>query len=375
MFKIIAKDKKTKARVGILKTKKGEIETPFFMPVATKASVRFISTEDLEEMKAHAVISNALILHLRPGDKIIKKFGGIGKWMNYSGINVTDSGGFQMYSKAIFLKSENKGVHFRNPISGEKLFITPEKDMKIQFNINSDIAMCLDSMPLYSHSKEEIAESVRKTTLWASRCKKEHDKLQRKNPRGKKQLLFGITQGGVYPDLRKKSAKELARLDFDGYSVGGLGIGEPREKQYEMVEIQKSIIPENKPIYLMGIGAPIEIVEAISRGVDMFDSRFPTQNARRGTLFTSEGRLRLLNLEHKESKKPIDKNCKCFVCRNYTRAFMRHQLIEETGTGKRLATFHNLYYLQNLVEEARAAVKSGKFLDFKNKIEKIYEEN
>jgi queuine tRNA-ribosyltransferase len=372
MFKIIVRD--GKARTGILKTKKGAIETPFFMPVATKASVRFISSEDIEEMKAHAVISNALILSLKPGDKLIKKFGGIGKWMNYSGINVTDSGRFQMYSKQIFLKSEDRGVHFRNPISGEKLFITPERDMEIQLNINSDIAMCLDSMPLYSHSREEIEEAVRKTSLWAGRCKKEHDRRQKKVPRNKRQLLFGITQGGVYGDLREKSCRELTELGFDGYSIGGLGLGEPKEKQYEIIKLQKKIIPENKPIYLMGIGTPEEIMEAISRGVDMFDSRFPTQNARRGTLFTSRGKLRILNSKFKEDTKPIDPGCRCFVCKNYTRAFIRHQLTEKTGTGYRLATFHNLYYLQNLLEEARNSIKIKKFAQFKKKILKAYEE-
>jgi len=375
MFKITHKDKKTQARVGLLETKKGRIETPFFMPVATKASVRFISTEDLEEMKARAVISNALVLSLRPGDKIIKKFGGIGKWMNYSGINVTDSGGFQMYSKSIFLKSEDKGVWFRNPVGGEKLLITPEKDMEIQLNLNSDIAMCLDSMPLYSHTQEEIKEAVRKTSLWAKRCKIHHNKLQEKIPLKKRQLLFGITQGGVYTDLREKSAKEIVSLNFDGYSIGGLGLGEPRSEQYKIIELQKSIIPENKPIYLMGIGTPPEILEAVSRGVDMFDSRFPTQNARRGTLFTSKGKLRIFNAKYKNSKEPIDKKCRCFVCKNYSQAFIRHQLIEETGAGRRLATFHNLYYLQNLLEEARKAIKSGKFLEFKKRINKAYEQH
>ena len=374
IFKIISRDKKTQARVGILQTKKGKIETPFFMPVATKASVRFISSEDLKEMNAQAVISNALVLHLNPGDKIIKKLGGIGNWMNYSGINVTDSGGFQMYSKQIFLKSEGKGVYFKNPGSGEKLFITPEKDMEIQLNLRSEIAMCLDSMPLYSHSKKEIEESVRKTSLWASRCKKHHDKLQKNIKKGKRQLLFGITQGGIYSDLREKSACELADLNFDGYSIGGFGIGETFEEEFKIVKQQKKILPENKPIYLMGIGTPLELIEAVSLGVDMFDSRFPSQNARRGTLFTSKGKLRILNSKYKEDSKPIDSNCKCFVCRNYSRAFLRHQLKEKTGTGCRLATFHNLFYLQSLMEEARKSIKNKKFLEFKKKIKKAYSE-
>jgi queuine tRNA-ribosyltransferase len=344
------------------------------MPVATKASVRFLSSEDLEEMKARAIISNALVLHLNPGDKTIKKFGGLGKWMNYSGINVTDSGGFQMYSKQIYLSSSDKGVLFRNPGSGDKIFITPEKDMEIQSNLGSEIAMCLDSMPLYSHSKKEIAESVKKTSLWATRCKKHHDKLQKKIKKEKRQLLFGITQGGIYSDLRKKSAQDIIKLGFDGYSIGGLGLGEPKSEQYKIVKQQKSTLPENKPIYLMGIGTPPELIEAISLGVDIFDSRFPTQNARRGTLFTSKGKLRIFNKKYKRDSKPIDFECMCFVCKNYSRAFIRYQLKEKTGTGYRLATFHNLYYLQNLLEQAREAIKKGKFPDFKRKIEKIYEE-
>jgi len=369
MFKIIARDKKTGARTGILATRKGKIETPFFMPVATKASVRFISSEDLKEMKARAIISNALVLHLAPGEEAIKKLGGIGKWMNYPGINVTDSGGFQMYSRQIFLKSEDKGVYFRNPSSGEKLFISPEKDMEIQFKIGSEIAMCLDSMPLYSHSKEEIEESVRKTSLWASRCKKYHDKFQKNIKKGKRQLLFGITQGGIYSDLREKSAREISKLDFDGYSIGGFGMGETIEEEFNIVKQQKKILPENKPVYLMGIGTPLELIKAVSLGIDMFDSRFPTQNARRGTLFTSKGKLRILNSKYKTDKNPVDKKCKCFVCKNYSRAFLRHQLKEKTGTGYRLATFHNLYYLQNLMKEAGKAIKAGKFSQFKEKIE------
>lgn len=372
MFKITARD--GKARTGVLKIGKKKAETPFFMPVSSNSAVRFISTEDLEEIGIKATISNAFILHLRPGEKIIRKIGGIGKFMNFSGINVTDSGGFQMYSKEIFISSSNKGVIFKNPASGEKIFMTPEKDMKIQLDIGSEIAMCLDSMPLFSHSKKEIEEAVRKTTLWAGRCKKEHDKLQKKQQKENKQLLFGIMQGGIYPDLREKSAEDIVKLNFDGYSIGGLGLGEPREKQYQAVEFQKKFIPENKPVYLMGIGTPSEILEAISLGVDMFDSRLPTQNARRGTLFTSKGKLRIFNSRYKTDKKPIDENCGCFVCRNYSRAFIRHHLKEQSGTGRRLATYHNLYYLSNLMKDARNAIKKKKFSEFKKKIQKIYQD-
>jgi queuine tRNA-ribosyltransferase len=363
-FKIISQDKKSDARVGILSTKSGKIETPFFMPVATKTAVKHISSCDLHGMKANAVISNAFVLFLRPGAELIKKMGGIAKFMSFNGIVFTDSGGFQMYSPNLYLGSKENGVIFRNPYGGEKLFITPEKDMEIQLDLGSDVAMCLDSMPLISDSKESVAEAVRKTGIWAKKCKIHHDNLQKDLSPSSKQLLFGIIQGGIHPDLRKKSAKELAALDFDGYSIGGLALGEPKEDEYKMVEIAKKIIPEEKPVYLMGVGSPIELLEAISRGVDIFDSRFPTQNARRGALFSSGGRINIKSAKYKEDKSPIDKNCECFVCKNYSRAYIRHLLLQEEGAGLRLASYHNLHYLQNLMEKAKKAIKNGKFAEF-----------
>jgi len=371
-FTIVHKDKKTHARVGKLMTKKGLIETPFFMPVATKATVKHISTEDLYSMDAKAVISNTLILHFRPGEKVIKKMGGIGKFMNFSGINATDSGGFQMYSPNCYISSNDSGVNFKNPFSGEKVFITPEKDMEIQLDIGSDIAMCLDSMPLLHHSKKEISEAVRKTTLWAGRCKVTHDKLQKKLKREKRQILFGITQGGIYNDLRKESAKNLLKFDFDGYSIGGLALGETTTQEMKAIKIHKSIIPENKVTYLMGAGNPVEILEAISLGVDMFDSRYPTQNARRGTLFTSKGMIKIFNKKYDTDKRPIDPECDCFVCKNYTRAYIKHILKQGEGNGLRLATYHNLYYMQKLIIGARDAIKKGKFSEYKNKVKKAY---
>lgn len=371
-FKILAKDKKTKARVGILQTKKGRIETPFFMPVATKTSVKHISSLDLESMGAKAIISNTFVLHLKPGEKLVKKMGGIGKWMNYSGINVTDSGGFQMYSPSMFIKANDSGVWFRNPFQGGEIHISPEKDMQIQIDLGGEIAMCLDSMPLLHHSKHEIEKAVELTSKWATRCKKEHDRLQKKTRKNKKQLLFGICQGGIYPDLREQSARELGKIEFDGFSIGGLALGETREQEMRAIEIQKAILPEEKPIYLMGEGNPILLLEAISRGIDMFDSRFPTKNARHGTMFTSKGTLRLFNKKQESSKKPIDENCDCFTCKNYSRAYIRYLLKQEEGTGYRLATYHNIFYLQRLMEQARREIRRGKFLEFKNKIKKIY---
>jgi queuine tRNA-ribosyltransferase len=371
-FLIKHKDKKTNARIGVLRTKSGSVETPFFMPVATKAAAKYIDNRLLYEMDAKVIISNALILSLRPGDELLKKLGGIKKFMGFSGINFTDSGGFQMYSDSVFVKSSDNGVIFKNPYSGEKIFITPEKDMEIQLNISSDVAMCLDSMPLYENSKKEIENSVELTSNWAKRCKIHHDKLQKNVKSQKRQLLFGITQGGKYKDLRKKSAEELVNLDFDGYSIGGFGMGETFSEEMNIVKEQKKIIPENKPVYLMGIGTPVEILEAISHGVDIFDSRMPTQCARRGTLFTSKGKIKILTKKYEYDKNPIDKECDCYVCKNYTRAYIRFLLREDESVGKILASYHNLYYLQNLIKEAKIAIKNNRFLEYKNKIKKIY---
>jgi queuine tRNA-ribosyltransferase len=371
-FTISHKDKKTNARIGILKTKSGNAETPFFMPVATRGVTKGLTSEEIEKMGAQAVISNAFILSLREGSKIIKKLGGIGKFMNFKGINFTDCGGFQMYSPRIYIKSTNEGIHFRNPINGEKLFITPEKDMEIQADINSDVAMCLDSMPMYEHSKKEIAEAVEKTSLWAKRCKVHHDKIWKKFPQNKRQLLFGINQGGIFPDLREKSVNDSLKLNFDGYSIGGFGLGETIEEEFKIVKLVKKILPEDKPVYLMGIGTPVEILKGIALGVDIFDSRMPTQNARHGTLFTSKGNLKITNEKYKFDKSPIDKNCNCFVCKNYSRAFIRYQLINDEPTGKNLATYHNLYFLTKLIEKAKKKIREGKFDKFLKEVEKEY---
>lgn len=370
IFDIICRDEKSRARVGILKTKSGEIETPFFMPVATKAAAKHISSEDLREMEAKAIICNAFILSLRPGEETIKKLSGISGFMSFPGIIFTDSGGFQMYSDRLYVKSKEDGVIFRNPYSGEKLFVTPERDMEIQLSLGSDVAMCLDSMPLIENSKKEVSEAVRKTTSWAEKCKKHHDDLQRGIKKEKRQLLFGIIQGGIHEDLREKSAKEIVSLDFDGYSIGGLALGEEKAEEYKMIEIAKKVIPEEKPVYLMGAGNPVELLEAISRGVDIFDSRFPTQNARRGALFTSRGRINIKGAQYSSDEKPIDSNCDCFVCKNYSRAYVKNLIMHEEGVGLRLASYHNLYFLQRLMENAREAIKKGKFSVFKEEFEK-----
>ncbi len=372
MFELVKTD--GKARSGIIHTKSGPIETPFFMPVATKMQVKCLPSTYLKEMQNTAVISNAFILYLKPGDEFVKSMGGIKKYMNYHGINVTDSGGFQMYREAFLKKTTDEGVLFQSPFDGRKHFVTPEKDMLIQLNLDSDIAMALDVMPnFHGVERPEIEEAVRKTTIWAKACKQEHDRLQAHLPKEKRQLLFGITQGGIHPDLREKSVTELAKLDFDGYSVGGLGMGEPPEEQAKMVEIQRSVIPENKPLYLMGIGNPRELLDAIAQGADMFDSRFPTQNARRGTLFTSKGKLRLMRKEHEDDNKPIDENCSCPTCKNYTRSYVRFLLSQKEATGYTLASVHQLHYLTHLMKQAREAIKAGTFQQLRQQVITAYE--
>ena len=340
------------------------------MPVSTKAAAKHLSSEDLVSMGTQATICNSYLLSLRPGTAIINKLGGIGRFMQFPGAIFTDSGGFQMYSEAFLIATTEQGIHFRNPFSGEKVLLTPEDSMHIQYALGGDVAMCLDAMPLIEHHKKDIAEAVRKTEAWAARCKHTHDALRKKGKRS--QLLFGITQGGIHADLRKESAVHLRALDFDGYALGGLALGEPASQEYKMIELQKRIMPEEKICYLMGAGNPVELLEAISRGVDCFDSRFPTQNARRGTLFTSEGRLRLLTLPYAKDKQPLDPACNCFVCHTYSRAYIRHQLMQQEGVGFRLASYHNLYYLHRLLEQAREAICKKKLFKLKRQVQRAY---
>ncbi len=371
-FTITHQDSTTKARTGLLTTKSGTIETPFFMPVATKMTAKHISSEDLESMNAKAIICNAYILSLRPGAKVIQAAGSIGEFMKYKGIVFTDSGGFQMYNNRLYISSDAEGVLFRNPFSGEKVYITPEKNMEIQTSLGGDVAMCFDSMPLFGESEEIVAEAVTKTIAWAQRCKKAHDALQNGKKNNERQLLFGITQGGIYDRLRKKSTREIAAINFDGYALGGLALGEPEEDEYRMIEIVKSLLPNEKPIYLMGAGHPLELLEAVSRGVDIFDSRYPTQNARRGTILTWQGKLTITNAQYKEDFSQPDSSCDCFVCTTYSRAYLCHLQRNEEPVGMRLASYHNLYFIHALLRSAREAIKAETFSAFKDKIKKYY---
>lgn len=372
-FKVLARDKHSLARVGKLITRSGSVETPFFMPVATKTAVKHVSPEMLEAMGVNATISNSFVLSLRPGASVVKKLGGIRALSSYKGVMFTDSGGFQMYSPSLYKGSTDKGVEFKNPYSGERIFMTPEQNMQLQLDLGSDVAMCFDTMPLIAHSKEAVSLAVTRTTNWACRCKETHDTLQKKISTKKRQLLFGIVQGGIHDDLRRVSAEALTQLDFDGFSIGGLALGEAKEDEYRMIEVCQEYLPRNKPVYLMGAGNPVELLEAIERGCDMFDSRFPTMNARHGNIFSWKGKYIVTNAEYKTSLKPLDEGCACMVCKRYSRAYICHLIRNEEGVGYQLASYHNLYFLQELMRRVRKAIRAGKFKEFKKKFIREYE--
>ncbi|MBW2995752.1 tRNA guanosine(34) transglycosylase Tgt [Candidatus Woesearchaeota archaeon] len=362
MFRLIAKD--GNARAGILKTSHCNIETPFFMPVATKTAVKYLDPKDLEEIGVQAVIANAFVLSLRPGIQTIKKAGGINEFMNFHNAIFTDSGGFQKIKDSFYIKSTDKGLRLKSPFDGKKFLLTPKLLMKIQNTIDSDVAMVIDEMPLHHQSKKEIELAVKRTHKWAKECLKHH--------KNKKQLLFGIAQGGLHQDLREKSAKFIGSLPFDGFAFGGLAIGEPEKKTYKMINSQVQHFPENKPRYLMGVGTPVQLINAIAAGADCFDSTFPTQNARHSTLFTSKGKIKIKNAKYKNDLAPIDKNCNCYICKNYTRAHIRHLMKMGEANGLRYCTYHNIYFINNLMKQIRTAIKEKRFTKFKKEFLKKY---
>lgn len=344
------------ARLGILKTRHGKVETPFFMPVATKLAVKLISSKDLNDLGLKSIISNAFILYLEPGLPLIKKSKGVHNFMNYQNVIFTDSGGFQMASPAFLESINERGVSFRSPIDNSKHFITPEKDMQIQQELQSDVAMALDYMPKFEDNYECIKESVNLTYEWAKRCKKAHT--------DDTQLLFGITQGGTFPDLRKKSSELICGLDFDGYAIGGLGMGEGSELLHKAVKNSIAYMPKNKPRYLMGIGSIKDIVQGISNGVDIFDSCYVTRHSRHHVVFTRQGEVRINKQKFRNDFGPLDKNCSCFVCKTYTRAYIYHLIKINELTWKRLVTWHNLHFVRELIDEIKLNIKEDKFDKF-----------
>ena len=357
-LEILHVDKKTGARYGILHTPHGDVEVPMFMPVGTLATVKTLSPEELHEMGAGVILGNTYHLSIRPGADIIQKAGGLHKFMNWNGPIITDSGGFQVFSLAENRKITEEGVVFKNHLNGDKLFFSPEVSIDIQEKLGSDIAMSFDECIPWPSDYEYTKKSTERTLRWAKRGKDAHKRED--------QALFGIVQGGDYEDLRKMCAEELAKMDFPGYSIGGTSIGEPKDKCFEMIEYSVKYLPKDKPRYLMGVGSLDYLLGGILRGVDMFDCVLPTRLARHGSLITSQGRINIRNEKYKEDFTPLDPNCDCYCCKNYTKAYLRHLYVCDETFGKRLLSYHNVRFLISIMEGARQAIKEDRFEEYMN---------
>jgi len=357
-FEITHVCKQSGARTGILHTPHGDVETPMFMPVGTQATVKFVSPEELKDIGSGVVLANTYHLWLRPGEDIVDQAGGVQKFMNYKGPMLTDSGGFQVFSLAEQRKITEDGVTFKNTLNGDTLFLSPEKSIQIQNKIGADIIMSFDECIPYPATREYVEKSTERTLRWALRGKQAHT-------RPEEQALFGIVQGGDYEDLRKYCAEKLIEMDFPGYAIGGTSVGEDKETMYRMVKWASDALPFDKPRYLMGVGAVNDLLEAVSRNVDMCDCVLPTRIARHGTLMTSEGRISIRKAIYKNDFTPLDPECDCYTCRNYTKAYLNHLQRTNEGFGTRLMSIHNLRFLVKLMEDARKAIKEDRFHDFK----------
>lgn len=364
MFESIYQDEKTQARVGKLKLKNRVFDTPGFLPVATKADVKLVSPDELKDIGVQGVISNAFLLYLRPGAEVIKEARGIHRFMGWDGIVFTDSGGFQVLNKDFLIKIDDNQVLFKSPFDGSKHEFTPEKCAEIQMQIGSDVALTLDDCPPYKRDYDQVATSTKRTIDWAKEFKSSHNKDS--------QNIFGIVQGGIYKDLRENCAKALVEMDFDGYAIGGLSIGEPKDLMNDVIKWTTSLLPNNKPRYLMGVGSPEDMLEAISLGVDIFDSVFPTRNARHNTVYTKKGKINIGKEKFSHDFGPIDKGCQCYTCNKFSMAYVNHLLREHEYLGMRLATIHNLHFLVNLMEEVRESISEGKFSEYKKEFLKDY---
>ncbi len=374
MYKLVHRD--GYAKRGKLLTVHGIIETPVFMNVGTVAAIKgAVSTMDLYEIGTQVELSNTYHLHLRPGDKIIKKLGGLHKFMNWDRPILTDSGGFQVFSLAGLRKIKEEGVHFRSHIDGRKIFMGPEESMQIQSNLASTIAMAFDECAPYPATREYMIDSVNRTLRWLERCKKERDRLnQQEDTINKQQLLFGINQGGTFTDIRIDHAKRISELELDGYALGGLAVGESHEEMYHIIEETVPYLPLEKPVYLMGVGTPANILEAVERGVDFFDCVYPSRNGRHGHAYTNQGKRNLLNAQYELDDRPIEEGCQCMTCRNYSRAYIRHLLKVKEMLGLRLLVLHNLYFYNKMMEEIREAIEEDRFSQYKKeKLEQMQE--
>ncbi len=363
-YKLIKND--NKARLGKIKTNYGEYDTPMFMPVGTRATVKSLSPDELYEVGSGIVLANTYHLWLRPGEDTIKKAGGLHKFMNYKRPILTDSGGFQVFSLAKNKEKDitEEGVHFKSHLDGSNLLLTPEKSIEIQNKLDSDIAMSFDECPPYPVSYEYMKKSVDRTLRWAKRGKDVHN-----NPN---QALFGIVQGGEFRDLREYSCKKTVEMDFDGYSIGGTSVGESKEVMYKMIDDGIRYLPVDKVRYLMGVGDPIDILEAVERGVDIFDCVLPTRIARHGQAFTRSGKINLNNARFKEDFTPVEEGCDCYACRNFTKGYIRHLITTKETLGGRLLSIHNIRFLIRLTEEIREAIREDRFLEYKNEFIEKY---
>lgn len=357
-YELIKSDTKTKARRGRVTTPHGVIETPVFMPVGTAATVKAMRPEEVKEMGAEIILSNTYHLYLRPGHEVVKAAGGLHEFMNWDRPILTDSGGFQVFSLGAMRKISEEGVEFRSHIDGSKHMLSPEKSMEIQNALGSDIIMAFDECTPYPADRKYVKDSMERTTRWLKRCKEYHRNTE-------KQSLFGIMQGGMYADLRKESAKQIVDLDLPGYAIGGLSVGEPKEVMYEIMDECVDYLPKDKPRYLMGVGSPDCLFEGVERGIDMFDCVLPTRIARHGMAMTSQGRVNIKNARFERDFMPLDPECDCYTCRNYSKAYLRHLFKSDEILSSMLMTNHNLHFLINTMKGIRKAIEEDRFLEYK----------
>jgi queuine tRNA-ribosyltransferase len=375
MYKIIATD--GNAKRGVLETVHGTIQTPVFMNVGTAAAIKgAVATSDLYDIGTQVELSNTYHLHVRPGDQVVRKLGGLHKFMNWERPILTDSGGFQVFSLAGLRKIKEEGVYFNSHIDGRKIFMGPEESMQIQSNLASTIAMAFDECPSSVAERDYVEKSVARTTRWLERCKREMARLNLlEDTINKKQMLFGINQGAIFDDIRIEHAKIIREMDLDGYAVGGLAVGETHDEMYHILEAVVPYLPQNKPTYLMGVGTPANILEAVERGVDFFDCVYPSRNGRHGHVYTNQGKRNLFNAKYELDDKPIEEGCQCPTCRRYSRAYIRHLLKAKEMLGMRLCVMHNLYFYNTMMTEIRQAIEEGRYQEYKKKKLEGFQEN
>ena len=364
-YELIKKDSRTKARRGRVNTPHGPIETPVFMPVGTAGTVKAMKPEEVRDMGAQIILGNTYHLYLRPGHEVVKAAGGLHKFMNWERAILTDSGGFQVFSLGAMRKISEEGVEFRSHIDGSKHMLSPEKSMEIQNALGSDIMMAFDECAPYPADRNYVKNSLERTTRWLKRCKEYHKNTEQ-------QSLFGIMQGGMYKDLRKQSAEEIVELDLPGYAIGGLSVGEPKEIMYEVMDDCVYYLPADKPRYLMGVGSPDCLFEGVERGIDMFDCVLPTRIARHGMAMTSQGRVNIKNAKYERDFTPLDPNCDCYTCRNYSKAYLRHLFKSDEILSSMLMTTHNLHFLVNTMAGIRKAIEEDRFLEYKKEFYDSY---